>query len=121
MTLSASILYFDPDEFHKFLSNPNSADEKREMITLFNQQITEYLGDLEKAMVANNHQAWRDSAHKLKGMCAFVGAHPLRDLSQYAQHNNECPQDEKEKHYNVMCHTAKETLKACYDYLDGMA
>ena len=64
------------------------ADSKEEMLDIFQIFIRSTDGsisDLEKAIEQQNHEKWIETAHKLKGSSAMIGATQLRDASSFAQ------------------------------------
>lgn len=51
-----------------------------QMFTLYKQQVTIYLADIDKAQLADNSALWQEHCHKMKGACASAGLTRLHGI-----------------------------------------
>jgi HPt (histidine-containing phosphotransfer) domain-containing protein len=110
---------FDVETFRMFLSQPDDKKEQTDMLALFHSQLDDYLKELEIACIKNNNENWIEIAHKIKGMCSFVGATNLREICEYAQ-KTPMDKEEKEKTFKNIQIISKETVKITQNYLQEL-
>lgn len=73
----------------------DDGDLAAELIAAFRLCINEQMHKLTDAFDCQDHCAWRDAAHSLKGVYLNLGAAPLGDLCRRAQHAYDENQDNK--------------------------
>lgn len=51
----------------------------KQMFTLYQQQVTIYLNDIEKSLCCDDIKLWQEHCHKMKGAAASVGLKQLHE------------------------------------------
>ncbi len=74
----------------------DSPQEIRKLCALFFQQVGELVDALKKACAEHQAEPWRQTAHKLKGAAANLGAEALAKAAASAQHEPDAAQEGKE-------------------------
>lgn len=92
------------------------ADLVDEMLGLYCQQAQQYLADIDKANLQENHKDWHQHCHKLKGAAASVGFVDLRHFIVSIEHSEES-QVKKSTHLAVLHRKNEHGISALKQWL----
>ena len=102
----------DMDHFSLF--SDGDPDEEKELLDLFFEQAELGIKELEEHHVSGDHEAWKKSAHRMKGAAANLGAHPLSEACKEAESRFEDDAGEKE----AMLGSIKASLEELQQFFD---
>jgi signal transduction histidine kinase/CheY-like chemotaxis protein/HPt (histidine-containing phosphotransfer) domain-containing protein len=94
------------------LFTDGSADEEKQLFELFFDQTNQLVGILENSVNDDGHEAWKSSAHRLKGSSGNLGATMLHNACKTAELHFEDPRDKKIEMLIVI----KDEVKKLQDY-----
>jgi len=77
-------------------------DEMRRLCAGFFGQVDGIMASLKGACGALQAEQWRQTAHKLKGSAANLGAEMLRELAASAEHESDAPEGRKQEMVTVL-------------------
>jgi len=90
-----------------------------QMFTLYKQQVTIYLTDIEKAQLADVSVLWQEHCHKMKGASASVGLMRLHNLLVTLEKTT-AKQAEKAKLLAELKHENEQAIAAFQLWLDNV-
>ena len=71
-------------------------NEKQVAIKMFMKGIEDNLSVMSMALMSNNGQLWKETAHRIKGAAANFGAHQMQALATQAEDYSNCELNDKQ-------------------------
>ena len=72
----------------------------KELLGTFFEGSFRELKNLHSNITEGENEEWTSTAHKLKGLASYVGAHSLKELCDVAQNMNPASLNDRQKIYN---------------------
>ena len=90
-----------------------------QMFTLYRQQVTLYLKDIESALLSDNGQLWQQYCHKMKGAAASVGLKSLHARLKNMEKTEENVADKAHQLSKLIAHN-KQAMAEFEDWLSSI-
>ncbi len=89
-------------------------DEEKELLALFLAHGATNIQEMESYILENDHEAWKRSAHRMKGSAVNLGAVVLSDYCKKAEEDSTCSEQRK----RVMLAHIKEAFDDIREFMD---